>query len=67
MEMTMPRRTQISAEVEPELYKALKKKLIDDGLTIRAWIEQQARSYVSSEFAPDDKPKKKRKKRVPLR
>ena len=39
--------TQILAELDTELIKKLKKQLIDDGLSYRAWLEQQIREYLA--------------------
>ncbi len=52
----MTRQSQLNAEVDPELAKALKIRLIQDDLTYRAWLERQIREYVS-------KPLRKRVKR----
>ena len=42
----MPR-AQLLAEVEKSLIKELKKKLIDDGITYRDWLERQIWSYLT--------------------
>ena len=33
--------------VDQDLIKALKKQLIDDDLTYRAWLEQRVRAYLA--------------------
>jgi hypothetical protein len=42
----MPR-AQLLAEVETSLIKELKKRLIDDGMTYRDWLERQIWSYLA--------------------
>ncbi len=51
----MSRRSQILAELDTELIKALKKKLIDDGLTYRAWLEQRVQEYLGLPKEEDTK------------
>ena len=47
--------TQILAELDAELIKKLKKKLIDDGLSYRAWLEQQIREYLAHTSPKEDR------------
>lgn len=37
---------QISVYIDPELHKELKKKLIDKGMTVSDWFEEQAKKLV---------------------
>ena len=48
----MARQSQLNAEVDPELAKALKIRLIQDDLTYRAWLERQIREYLSGTEQP---------------
>ncbi len=57
----MSKRSQILAELDTVLVKALKKTLIDDGLTYRAWLEQRVREYVPPEYLLSEPPKTKRR------
>ncbi len=43
----MARQVQLNAEIDVELAKSLKIRLIQDDLTYRAWLERQIREYVS--------------------
>ncbi len=43
----MALRAQLLAEIDPDRIKALKKKLIDDELTYRAWLEQRIQEYLA--------------------
>jgi len=45
-EATLRKYNQLLAEMDTALVKALKKRLIDDGLTYRAWLEERVREYV---------------------
>ena len=45
----MARQVQLNAEIDAELAKALKIRLIQDDLTYRAWLERQIRKYVSKQ------------------
>lgn len=42
----MPR-AQLLAEVESSLIKELKKRLIDEGMTYRDWLERQIWTYLA--------------------
>jgi hypothetical protein len=53
----MPR-AQLLAEVEKSLIKELKKKLIDEGITYRDWLERQIWTYLAK---PVIEPKEDRK------
>ena len=46
--MTTATRKQLLVELDPGLVKRLKKRLIDDGLTYKAWVEQRIREYLIS-------------------
>ncbi len=46
--------TQILAELDTELVKQLKKKLIDDDLSYRAWLESHVRKYLSQTSKEDN-------------
>ncbi len=48
----MARQSQLNAEVDPELAKALKIRLIQDDLTYRAWLERQIHEYLSGTEPP---------------
>ena len=48
-EVAMARQVQLNAEIDAELAKALKIRLIQDDLTYRAWLERQIRKYVSKQ------------------
>ncbi len=39
---------QLLVELNPELVKRLKKRIIDDELTYKAWVEQRIREYLIS-------------------
>jgi len=45
-ELCMPR-AQLLAEVESSLIKELKKRLIDEGMTYRDWLERQIAAYLA--------------------
>lgn len=49
----MPR-AQLLAEVEKSLIKELKKKLIDEGMTYRDWLERQIWSYLAKPIVNRD-------------
>ena len=42
----MSQRSRILAEIDTNLVKALKKRLIDDDLTYREWLDRQIRKYL---------------------
>ena len=39
---------QLLVELDPEMVKRLKKRLIDDELTYKAWVEQRIREYLKT-------------------
>jgi hypothetical protein len=43
----MKEEIQMLVKVRCELAKKFKKKLIDDGLTYKAWLEKQIHTYIS--------------------
>ncbi len=45
---TATAKKQLLVELNPELVKRLKKRLIDDELTYKAWVEQRIREYLIS-------------------
>ncbi len=47
--------TQILAELDTELVKRLKKKLIDDDLSYRAWLERQILEYLAQTSCTEEK------------
>jgi hypothetical protein len=48
--------TQILAALDSELVKQLKKKLIDDGLSYRAWLERQILEYLALASCKEENP-----------
>ena len=53
----MPR-AQLLAEVESSLIKELKKRLIDEGMTYRDWLERQIWTYLAKSLTESTKEKK---------
>ncbi len=43
----MSQRSRILAEIDTNLVKSLKKRLIDDDLTYREWLDQRIREYLA--------------------
>ncbi len=41
-------RKQLLVELDPAMIKRLKKRLIDDELTYRAWVERRIREYLQT-------------------
>ncbi len=41
-------RKQLLADLDPDLFKRLKKRLIDDELTYKAWVERRIREYLQT-------------------
>ena len=50
----MSQRSQILAEIDTNLVKALKKRLIDDDLTYREWLDRQIRKYLADKPQQED-------------
>ncbi len=44
----MPKRSQLCAEIDPEVIRALKHQLVDDGLSYRKWLIQTIRGYAAA-------------------
>jgi len=53
----MIQRGRIVVEIHPELKKALKAKLALQGISLRAWIERQARIEISKRSSPNGESK----------
>ena len=48
------KKTQLLALIDPALVKALKRKLITDELSYRAWLESRIREYVGKNTSPSN-------------
>jgi hypothetical protein len=44
----MAEKTQVMARLDPELVKRFRKRLIDDDLNFRAWVDRAIREYLQT-------------------
>lgn len=50
--MANPKLKQVIAEVDPALVVALRKTLLDEGLTYKEWVEKTMRAFVDPKYLP---------------